>query len=397
MRLNDRSAGVKVAPVTDAEGVTVVMRYTGVALFALAVVWFGLSEGRAALHHPDEPMAIPVNAQGVPEPLPVDEFGRRRLVLMNAGNPDWPLERPNPNDPKKMVRSDRGVLKDRIDRRLKVAKRTQEESVALAVDLLRFRRADDADGALVGKQRQGYLGNVTLAHIAAAQSNPSDPKFLDWGRAYNLLSIANEEVPPKSLPGLTPQQLAWQLKLNNGPLLKLFRLRMDEARSKPAPESELPDAIFPVDFTQVADGALVPAERAKLPPDALAVVQQLVLWFPHDTRLYWLLGEVYAARGEFATAERIMNECVYSLAYSNRKVLMQHREAVTKAAKEKGPANTDEPLLTDNKPTDDPAPDVPFSLNAVWIYFGVVGLVALFALVRALTKKKPPSNRPRIG
>ncbi|AWM41042.1 hypothetical protein GobsT_03630 [Gemmata obscuriglobus] len=343
-------------------------------------------------------MAIPVNAQGVPEPLPFSEFARRRLVLMNAGNPDWPLERPNPNDPQKMVRSDRGVLKDRIDRRLKVPQRTQEENVALAVDLLRFRKADDADGTLVGRQRQGYLGNVTLAHIAAAQPSPSDPKVLDWARAYNLLTIANEETPPKSLPGLTPQQLAWQLKLNNGALLKLFRLRMEEARSRPTPENELPDAIFPVNFAQVADGALVPAERAKLPPDALATVQQLVLWFPHDTRLYWLLAEVYAARGEFAAAERIMNECVSSLAYSNRKVLMSHREAVVKAAKEKGPANPEELLPAGgDAPATDPPPEVPFTLGAVWVYFGVVGLVALFALVRKLTRKPSTNNRPRVG
>ncbi|MDY3554839.1 tetratricopeptide repeat protein [Gemmata sp. JC717] len=373
-------------------------RYGGVAVLVVLASLLTRPAARAALHHPDEPMAVPVNAQGVPEPLPFSEFARRRLVLMNAGNPDWPLERPNPNDPQKMVRSDRGVLKDRIDRRLKVPQRTQEENVALAVDLLRFRKADDADGTLAGRQRQGYLGNVTLAHIAAAQPSPSDPKVLDWARAYNLLTIANEETPPKSLPGLTPQQLAWQLKLNNGVLLKLFRLRMEEARSRPTPENELPDAIFPVNFAQVADGALVPAERAKLPPDALATVQQLVLWFPHDTRLYWLLAEVYAARGEFAAAERIMNECVSSLAYSNRKVLMAHREAVVKAAKEKGPTNPEELLpAAGDAPATDPPPEVPFTLGAVWVYFGVVGLVALFALVRKLTKKPPTNNRPRVG
>ncbi|HEY1187626.1 MAG TPA: tetratricopeptide repeat protein [Gemmata sp.] len=374
------------------------VRYRFIALGVTVVGLLGLSEGRASLHHPDEPLAVPVNAQGVPEPLPFDEFGRRRLVLMNAGNADWPLARPHPNDPTKMVRSDRGVLKDRIDARLKMAKRTQEESVALAVDLLRFGRPDDADGTLVGKQRQGYLGNVTLAHIAAAQASPSDPKTRDWSRAFAFLSFANEETPPKTFPGLTPQQLAWQVKLNNGALLKFFRLRMDEARTTHVPENELPDAIFPVDFKNTVDGALAPAERAKLPPDALATVQQLVLWFPHDTRLYWLLAEVYAARGEFAAAERIMNECVQSLGYSNRKVLMQHREAVAKVAKDTAPPPDDPLFGGGDKPADLPTaqPKWWLTMNAVWVYFGAVGLIALFALYRALTKKPNP-NRTRIG
>lgn len=374
------------------------VRFRFVALGVVVAGLLGLSAGRASLHHPEEPMAVPVNAQGVPEALPFDEFGRRRLVLMNAGNADWPLERANPSDPTKKVRSDRGVLKDRIDKRLKIAKRTQEESVALAVDLLRFGRPDEADGALVGRQRQGYLGNVTLAHIAASQANPSDPKTRDWPRAFAFLSFANEETPPKELPGITPQQLAWQINLNNGVLLKFFRLRMEESRTKHAPETELPDALFPVDFANVADGALVPSERAKLPPDALATVQQLVLWFPHDTRLYWLLAELYAARGEFAAAERIMGECVSSLGYSNRKVLMQHREAVTKVAKEKGAAPEEALLGGGDKPTDagPVEPPVPITFGAIWVYFGVVGAVALFALYRKLTRKTP-TNRARIG
>lgn len=354
-----------------------------------------LSEGRASLHHPDEPMAVPVNAQGVPEPLPFDEFRRRRIVLQNAGNPDWPLERTDPSDPTKMRKSDRGVLKDRIDKRRKLRERSELDNVALAVDLLRFRQTDEAEAALKGARR-GFLSNITLAHIAIAQNTRDHPT---WARAFDYLDIANSERPPAAVPGLTPQQLAWQLQVNRGPLLKLVQLRMEEARGKAAPEGELPDAIFPVDFTNVVGPALAPAEQAKLPPDALATVQQLVLWFPHDTRLYWLLAEVYAAKGGFAEAQRIMNECVESLGYSNRKVLMQHREAVTKAAKEKGAAAPDEPLLgPGDAPTDDPpAPQVPFTMNAVWIYFGVVGVIALVALVRAVTKKAVPNNRRRTG
>jgi hypothetical protein len=55
-------------------------------------------------------------------------------------------------------------------------------------------------------------------------------------------------------------------------------------------------------------GALAPEEAKKLPADAVDIVQQLLLWMPHDHRLYWLLGELYNARGEYATAYKIFDE-----------------------------------------------------------------------------------------
>ena len=75
-----------------------------------------------------------------------------------------------------------------------------------------------------------------------------------------------------------------------------------------------------------------------------------------------------------------MDECVASGRYSNRKVLMQHREAVTKVA------NVEQPQAEEQTP---PPPEaVPFSMRTVGIYFGVVAAIALFALVRAVTKKR---------
>ncbi len=371
----------------------------GFALFA-----FVLTNAHATLHHTEDPLAVPVNAKGEPEPLPFDEFGRRRLVLINTGNEKWPLEMVDPNDATKRRKSDRGIVKDRIDKRLKSRDRDQNESVSLAVDLLRFGKPDEADGALTGKQRQGYLGSITLAHIAATQSDPTEPKSRNWSRALNFLLIANEEVPPKSFPGLSPQQLAWQLKLNQTTLMKFIMLRRDESRGKrPTPEDELPDAIYTANFNNAAGvyepGVLTPAEQAKIPPDAIATVQQLVLWFPHETRLYWLLAELYAAKGEYAAARKIMDECVSSLGYSNRKVLMQHREAVTRAANEKGSA-PDDPLLAgdDTKPTAPVEPPPPITLGAVWIYFGIVAVIAIYALIRKLTKRPQlPKTRNAAG
>ncbi len=351
-----------------------------VALGAVVAGLLSLSEGHASLHHPDDPMAIPVSVEGVPEPLPFDEFSRRRAVLTNVLDPNRPLV--NPNNPTE--KSDRGKVADRIDKAKKNLKRTPEQSTALAVDLLRFNKPDEAAG--VFRRREGFLANITLAHVAAVQG--------DWGQAFNYLSIANDpedSPPPATIPGITSAQLAWQLKLNTEPLKKLFESRLKESRAKEArrkeglpaelpPDDELPDPIFPVSFANTIGGVLAPDEQAKLPPDALAIVQQLVLWFPGDPRLYWLLAEMYAVKGEFVTAQRIMDSCVGGFKYSNRKVLMQHREAVKKAVQDA--------IVPDPVP-----PEPPITLRTVWIYFSVVAAIALFALLRAVVKwKRAPSR-----
>ena len=68
-------------------------------------------------------------------------------------------------------------------------------------------------------------------------------------------------------------------------------------------------------------------------------------------------GKLYAAKGDVQSAMKIMNECADSGRYSNRKVLMQHREVVTKAA------NVEPP------PEEPPPEPEPFLGRAVWIYF----------------------------
>lgn len=384
------------------------MRAATVGLVTGLLAILFASSGQASLHHPTEPFALPVNAKGVPEPLRFDELARQRVTLRNASNPAWPLEAVDPQTKQPVIDkktgkpqlTDRGVVAERIKKEQQKQNRTLEDNVALAVDLLRFGRPDDAEGAL-GGQRQGFLPNITLAHIAIAQDTRDRP---GWPRAFTYLDIANEERPPKELPGISPQQLAWQIKLNRGALLKLVKLRWDESKGEkpPPPENELPDRIFDVNFVNNAGayepGALADAEKAKLPggdfKEAIATVQQLVLWFPNDIRLYWLLGELYAAKGEFTAAKKIMDECVDSGHYSNRKVLMQHREAVTKLAKTELPA--EQPLNIQPSPPpeqpDQPGNAVPFSLRAIWIYFGAVAAVALFAFVRSLIKKRKDAN-----
>jgi tetratricopeptide (TPR) repeat protein len=353
------------------------------AILAITFAVFALAaRAPAALHHPTDNYAVPFSDKGEVRPLAFDEFRRQRLVLRNVGNPNWPLVSTDPAtkepvlDPvtKQPRKTERGVVMDRVTAAKRKPNRTVEENVALAIDLLRLSQAPESESALKGA-RNGYLPNTTLSHIAAAQG--------DWPRAFNYLDIANEERPPTAIPGLSADQLAWQLKLNRGALLKLVQLRMKEARgAKLLPENELPDDLFGVQFVSAAGeyepGALAPDQAAKLPPDALATVQQLVLWFPYDARLYWLLGELYAAKGDVREAQKVMDELVDTMTYSNRKVLMAHREVVARKVEELPP-----PKNADDEPI-----ELPIGFRGVWVYFGVAVLFGLIALVRAILRAR---------
>jgi tetratricopeptide (TPR) repeat protein len=99
-------------------------------------------------------------------------------------------------------------------------------------------------------------------------------------------------------------------------LLKLMRLRSRErppAFGRPSPLGTDVEPLFeggkpptPVRFVgesgKYEAGSIAGAEKSKLPPDAVEIVEQLLIWLPHDDRLFWLLGELLNARGEYVTA-----------------------------------------------------------------------------------------------
>lgn len=75
-------------------------------------------------------------------------------------------------------------------------------------------------------------------------------------------------------------------------------------------------------------GSLAPAELAKLPGGSLEkatrIVQQLLIDFPGDGRLHWLLGELAAAQGQAKAAARALEQAVDAFRLSTPE-LKQHR------------------------------------------------------------------------
>ncbi len=88
-------------------------------------------------------------------------------------------------------------------------------------------------------------------------------------------------------------------------LLRLMKHRVrEEARlKKKLKTEEVLDPIFlddkkqPVRFTaEAGEFAVGRIEFQKLPDNSVEIVEQLLIWMPHDQRLLWLLGEVLNAR-----------------------------------------------------------------------------------------------------
>lgn len=370
---------------------------TGLAILLL----LGTEPGRASLYQPDDPMIVPVRPDGLAEPFPFNEFSRRMGLLADLANPT--LKGPDGGP----------TARDRLVARVKSQQKNRralspEGTAALAADMLRLGNGDTGfyvNNALdllsphTADRVPNYFICTTLAQVHASLGS--------WSAAISHHESALLDCTmPAHVKGWSGPQRDWVAKLDREYVPRYYWVRKAEADSRPAPEAEEPTPLFPLpernkparpvrfvnDAGSYEPGTLAGAERAKLPPDALAIVQQLLLWFPSDTRLYWLLAELYAEKGELDAAQQVMDVCVSARQYGNRKILVAHRAAVRAAAAARPRADSTEDLIPS---TAGPSPDsgnnsqkLPISMRTVWIYFGAVVLVGVFAAVRAVTRRR---------
>ncbi len=189
--------------------------------------------------------------------------------------------------------------------------------------------------------------------------------------------------------------------------LKLLRLRLRERITKKDGKAlvQLPDALFddgkdppsPVRFLnddgEFEAGKIAASERAKLPhkaPDALAIVQQLVVWMPDDLRLYWLLGEVYNAQkneadktnraGVLAALQIFTELSAYESVSDDAKVELRKRVGVLLTAKEQFDADDQSGLSKNLKDIEQGPPGFTVDWRTVGISFGLGFVLAFFAL-----------------
>ncbi len=144
----------------------------------------------------------------------------------------------------------------------------------------------------------------------------------DWPQAFDSLQRAVELAPGK-----------WQHveELH----LKLVRLRMKQSKlTRPL------DDLFAVQYALGEAGKLADAERKKLPARAVALTQQLALWFPNDGQLLWQLAELANAHGDLRNAASMMDGCVTQFAMLDP-LLRQHRQIIKEALARQGDAAHD--------------------------------------------------------
>jgi hypothetical protein len=111
-------------------------------------------------------------------------------------------------------------------------------------------------------------------------------------------------------------QLAWYRKCEKL-FLRLLIARQVESRNMRKMRGLEVDPLFPGlrlvgPSGEYEAGAHSPDVQDVLPTDAGGITLQLVLWYPADARLYWLLAELLNGAGQVGVAREILDELVFN-------------------------------------------------------------------------------------
>jgi tetratricopeptide (TPR) repeat protein len=302
------------------------------AVIAVGISLLSSSYPRAGLYNAAEPLEGPAAAEGGAKALGFSQFQDLLSALLRIGF-GQPLGSKQSDSP---MRTHYLARATELQAMVRSSRITVQERVNLSAYLIRLRKYEDAVQVLepvAAQERQNFMlfANLATAHQLAGR--------LDRALAY-LQQV--KVLWPAAWPGLTKQQLDWFQKAERFHLeLVKDRYRKLAGRGTgPIRGQERLDDLFggrngPVRFTGEAGryeaGKLAAVERAKLPVEALAIVQQLMIWLPEDTRLYWQLGELYNANGDIEAAARIFDDCVGNVRRFSAPDLHAHRLIVQEA------------------------------------------------------------------
>jgi tetratricopeptide (TPR) repeat protein len=340
------------------------MRGLFLTVIALGISLVSSSLLQAGLYNPAESVEGPAAAEGRAKALGFTQFQDLLSTLLGIGI-GQPLGSTQSDSPKRQHYLARTT---ELQAKLRTGRITVPERVSLSAYLIRLRKYDEAVQVLepvAAQERQNFMlfANLATAHQLAGR--------LDRALAY-LQQV--KLLWPSSWSGLTKQQLDW-FRTAEKYHLELVKQRYRELAGRTtgrAREQETLDDLFhgqtgPVHFTgdsgQYEAGKLAAVERAKLPTEALAIVQQLIIWLPDDTRLYWLLGELYNANGDVEAAGKIFDDCVGNVRRFSAPDLRAHR-LVVQEAKPKAASSVFD-LATDRVNT--PASKAPASGSPSWL------------------------------
>jgi len=282
------------------------MRWIGMVAGALSLFAVAARPVRAGLYNTAEPTGVPSRN--------FRKFQETLILLRQIGSPEVhsPLHK-------------RYELMATLGTRGALATLTVEQRLDLSAYLIRLQKPRDAVNLLAPAQFQERDNFLVLANLATAEQLDGQPRrALDyladalrlWPREWSDLSEARRKWFGQI--GWNEKDFRWYREVETHQL-KLLRLRSKEP---PTQANELPqnvDGIFDDAGTsgklrfvgpsgQYEAGKLALEQQAKLPKNALEIVEQLLIWMPYDTRLYWLLGELFNAEGNVPAALAILEE-----------------------------------------------------------------------------------------
>jgi tetratricopeptide (TPR) repeat protein len=267
---------------------------------------------RAGLFDPEKPTLELAGPDGL-KALPHDTFRLRLADVWSMGT-----ALPETSSRRKAL-----AAKDAI---VKGPSRTPTDLVRLGILRLRLREYD----AALADLQEAYNQNRRDFWTMTAQGT----YYLQTGQSAE--AARHLEAARDLSPG-SPKLSAAAIAVCDAEF-KLSRLRwrdqvgLPSGRRPPPPDNV--DDLFDVKFVgesgEYEAGTLAASEKAKLPADAIAIVQQLLVWLPDDARLLWLLGELYNANGDLDSALTVFNECMDARRFDTPK-LRQHRQATMAA------------------------------------------------------------------
>lgn len=227
----------------------------------------------------------------------------------------------------------------------------------------------------VRAQRQDPRHFMVLANLATA--------YEAMGESMQASEIQSDvlAVWPRQHKGFAPEQLRWYRRAEEC-YREILRRR---GREGPARRREAKlDAIFPrVDELGAEKtfqvGGIDPQIASELPPDALPLVEQLLLWRSNDHRLLWLYAELLNANGEKKWAETFLSRLIYG--GFNSSAAKEHRTALRE--------NLAPP------PPDEPPPWVP-EWRSVLIGLGSGVLVGVLLVLQLQVLFRRPRSPDRL-
>lgn len=372
---------------------------------SLLVLLLVVSVAPAGVYSPDDPCPFQVKPDGTAEQLPlpvfvgmlVDRMAPRVPNLPTApGIPDWAFS----DDGKVAESTYTARLGQLLAARWPQAERSQLRGDDLAshtAALLRFNDTRSAERYLSDRSALGrsYRLKSNRAHAVATAGR--------WADAGNYLPDIDEEDPTPPA-GTVLAQYKWQQAIDQTVYRRWLSLHAADAERSRAPDRDpaaTPFALFvtadgkPIRYWESAD------EAKKLPTDAVAVVQQLLLWAPWDDRLLWTGAEVYSATGKVREAHRLYKMLV-SPAETNEGRGFQGPRLLGPMVKRVGeafdklPSEEDTPLIEPDSPPPPPAgPDRsglvfgridPVAFYVTLSVFAVVAAVLLALQFRAVVR-----------